>query len=43
MPQYCDIIRELMNDEYLADVTLVTEDDIHITAHKIILSSSSTL
>ena len=31
---------ELMNDKYLADVTLVTEDDIHITAHKIILGSS---
>ena len=38
-----DIIHELMNNEYLTDVTLVTEDDIHITAHKIILSSSSTL
>ena len=34
---------ELMNDKYLADVTLVTEDDIYIGAHKIILSSSSIL
>ena len=34
---------ELMNVKYLADVTLVKEDDIHIRAHKIILSSSSIL
>ena len=33
---------ELMNVKYFADVTLVT-DDIHIRAHKIILSSSSIL
>ena len=37
------LFHELMNDKYLADVTLVTEDDIHIRAHKIILSSSSIL
>ena len=37
------IFYELMNDKYLADVTLVIEDDIHITAHKIILGSSSIL
>ena len=29
---------EVMNYKYLADVTLVKEDDIHLTAHKIILS-----
>ena len=34
---------ELMNDRYLADVTLATEDDMNIRAHKIILSSSSIL
>ena len=32
------IFHELMNDKYLADVTIVKEDDIHLTAHKIILS-----
>ena len=32
---------EVMNDKYLADVTLVKEDDIHIRAHKIILILSS--
>ena len=32
------IYHELMNYKYLADVTLVKEDDIHLTAHKIILS-----
>ena len=37
------LFHEQMNDKYLADVTLVTEDDIHITAHKIILGSSSIL
>ena len=37
------LFHELMNDKYLADVTLVIEDDIHITAHKIILGSSSIL
>ena len=30
-----------MNDKYLADVTIVKEDDIHLMAHKIILSLSS--
>ena len=34
------IFHELMNYKYLADVTLVTDDDIHIRAHKIILSLS---
>ena len=37
------LFHELMNDKYLADVTLVTEDDIQVRAHKIILSSSSIL
>ena len=37
------LFHELMNDKYLADVTLATEDDIYIRAHKIILSSSSIL
>jgi hypothetical protein len=37
------IFHELMNDKYLADVTIVKEDDIHLTAHKIILSESSKL
>ena len=37
------LFHELMNDKYLADVTLATEDDMHIRAHKIILSSSSIL
>ena len=37
------LFHELMNDKYLADVTLVPEDDMHIRAHKIILSSSSIL
>ena len=32
------LFHELMNDKYFADVTLVKEDDIHLTAHKIILS-----
>ena len=32
------LFHELMNDKYLADVTLVKEDDIHLRAHKIILS-----
>ena len=32
------IFNELMNNKYLADVTLVKEDYIHLTAHKIILS-----
>ena len=32
------LFHELINDEYFADVTLVKEDDIHLTAHKIILS-----
>ena len=32
------IFHELMNDKYLADVTIVKEDYIHLTAHKIILS-----
>ena len=29
----------LRNDKYPADVTLVTEDDIQVKAHKIMLSS----
>ena len=33
--------QELLNDQSLSDVTLVTGDDKLITAHKIILSSSS--
>ena len=37
------LFHELMNDKYLADVTLVTEDDIQVRAHKIILNSSSIL
>ena len=37
------LFQELMNDKYLADVTLVTEDDIQVRAHKIILNSSSIL
>ena len=37
------LFHELMNDKYLADVTLVTEDDIHVRAQKIIFSSSSIL
>ena len=37
------LFQELMNDKYLADVTLVTEDDIQVRAHKIILSLSSIL
>ena len=32
---------ELRYDKHLADVTLVTEDDIQVRKHKIILSSSS--
>ena len=32
------IFHELMNDKYLADITLVKEDDIHLRAHKITLS-----
>ena len=32
------LFHELMNDKYLADVTIVKEDDIHLIAHKIILS-----
>ena len=32
---------ELWNDQYMSDVTLATGDDKRITAHKIILSSSS--
>ena len=32
---------ELRNDKHSADITLVTEDDIKVKAHKIILSSSS--
>ena len=35
------IFHELMNDKYLADVTIVKEDDIHLMANKIILSLSS--
>ena len=41
---YINIIKsfhELRNDKHPADVTLVTEDDIQVKAHKIILSSSS--
>ena len=41
---YINIIKsfhELRNDKYPADVTLITEDDIQVKAHKIILSSSS--
>ena len=37
------LVQELMHDKYLAYVTLVTEDDKHVRAHKIILSSSSVL
>ena len=37
------LFHELMNDKYLADVTLTIEDDMHVRAHKIILSSSSIL
>ena len=33
--------QELLNDQYLSDVTLVTGDDRLIRAHKIILCSSS--
>ena len=32
------IFHDLMNDKYLADVTIVKEDNIHLIAHKIILS-----
>ena len=32
------IFHDLMNDKYLADVIIVKEDDIHLIAHKIILS-----
>ena len=32
------LFHEQMNYKYLADVTLVKEDDIHLRAHKIILS-----
>ena len=32
------IFHDLMNDKYLADDTIVKEDDIHLIAHKIILS-----
>ena len=32
------IFHDLMNDKYLAEVTIVKEDDIHLIAHKIILS-----
>ena len=32
------LFHKLMNDKYLADVNLVKEDDIHLRAHKIILS-----
>ena len=32
------IFHDLMNDKYLADVTIVKEDDIHLIAHKMILS-----
>ena len=34
------LFHERMNDKYLADVTLAKEDDMHVRAHKIILSSS---
>ena len=34
--------QELWNDQYFSDVTLATGDDKLITAHKMILSSSST-
>ena len=37
------LFQELMNDKYHADVTIVTEYDIHIRAQKVILSSSSIL
>ena len=40
---YCQSIEKLMNDKYLENVILVTEDDIQVRAHKIILSSSSIL
>ena len=33
--------RQLWNDQHFADVTLVTDDDQEIRAHKVILSSSS--
>ena len=32
-----------MNYKYLADITLVKEDDIHLRAHKIILSTVSSM
>lgn len=31
----------LRNEEYLQDVTLVTDDDYHVSAHKLVLSSCS--
>ena len=34
-------LRKLWGDEYFTDVTLVTEDNRHIKAHKVILSSFS--
>ena len=37
------IYHELINDKYLADVTLVKEDDIDMTAHKTVHSSSNIL
>ena len=37
------LFQELMKDKYCVDVTLVTEYDINIRAHKMILSSSSIL
>ena len=37
------LFQEVMNEKYNADVTIATEYDIHIRAHKIILSSSNIL
>ena len=31
----------LRNEDYLHDVTLVTDDDHHVTAHKLVLSACS--
>ena len=37
------LFHEIMNKKYLADVSLITDNDIHLRAHKITLSSSSIL
>ena len=40
---WCKSLIELRKDTDLADVTLVTDDKVKITAHKILLSSCSNI